>query len=167
MPAAASEAEAFSAGGVVHRLRGGQIEVVLVGRTAQRLWALPKGTPEAGESAEQTACREVQEETGLAVAIVAALGSIFYRYPARDAAGRRVAGMVSKEVAHYLMRQTGGATELHDHEYDRVEWFTLDEAIGRVSYDNERTVLQRAQAVIDELPGPGGHHGASAESAAR
>ena len=61
--------KAISAGGVVFRHGSDGVEIVLCGRTAERLWALPKGTPEPDESLEQTALSEVREETGLQIKI--------------------------------------------------------------------------------------------------
>lgn len=136
---------AMSAGGVVYRAREGIIEVVLVARPADGLWALPKGTPEVGESVEQTALREVREETGLAVVIAGTLGSIRYRYTLRG-------GMqVQKTVHHYLMREVGGDLSLHDHEYEVAAWVDIHEATGRVSYGNERAILERANTLIQEM----------------
>jgi 8-oxo-dGTP pyrophosphatase MutT (NUDIX family) len=134
----------MSAGGVVYREREGIIEVVLVARPADGLWALPKGTPEAGESVEQTALREVREETGLAVVIAGSIGSIRYQYALRGG------GRVQKIVHHYLMRAVGGDVALHDHEYDVVDWVDIHEAVGRVSFANERSILERAGALIQE-----------------
>ena len=65
------QVKANSYGGVVLRSCGiGQYEVDICGRSVNGTWRLPKDTPDPGESAEATACREVQEETGLAVAII-------------------------------------------------------------------------------------------------
>lgn len=136
--------QAMSAGGVVYRERDGITEVVLVARPAEGLWALPKGTPQAGESVEQTALREVREETGLAVVIAGSLGSIRYQYALRGG------GRVQKVVHHYLMRAVGGDTALHDHEYDVVDWVDIHEAVARVSHANERSILERAGALIQE-----------------
>lgn len=136
---------AMSAGGVVYRERDGLIEVVLVARPADGLWALPKGTPEAGESVEQTALREVREETGLHVAIAGPLGSIRYQYAVRGGV------QVQKVVHHYLMRAVGGDLSLHDHEYDVAAWVDIHEATARVSYANERAVLERAGLLIQEM----------------
>jgi 8-oxo-dGTP pyrophosphatase MutT (NUDIX family) len=137
---------AVSAGGVVYRRGEHGPEVILCGRTYESLWALPKGTPEPGESIEQTAEREVREETGLGVCIVRSLGTIEYGF-ARPAQGVRY----EKTVHHFLMRPDGsGATDQHDGEYDRVEWFPAEEAKRVMTHYNERQVLHRALAAIDE-----------------
>ena len=65
------------------------------------LWPLPKGHVEAGETAEQAAVREVEEETGIRAEVVAALGTIDYWFAAE---GRRV----HKTVHHFLLRALSG-----------------------------------------------------------
>jgi 8-oxo-dGTP pyrophosphatase MutT (NUDIX family) len=139
--------QAVSAGGVVYRRGDHGIEIVLCGRTEDRLWGLPKGTPEPGETIDATALREVREETGLGVAIVGDLGSIEYEF-ARPAQGVRF----EKTVHHYLMVPDGsGSTEQHDGEYDRVEWFAAGEALRVMTYRNEAQVVRRALDRIDEM----------------
>lgn len=135
--------EAVSAGGVVFRIRDGTTEVVLVGRPASQLWALPKGTLEPGESLEQAALREVSEETGLEVEIMQPVGQIAYSF-----ALRRERVQVSKVVHHYLMEPRGGNLERHDREYDVVNWYAVGEALRRMTYDNERDIVQRAAVLI-------------------
>src|SRR5438552_1287987 len=56
------------------------MEVALVGRSHAGIWALPKGTPQSGETIEQVAVREAQEETGLQVRLIAYIGSISYSF---------------------------------------------------------------------------------------
>ena len=131
-----------SAGGVVYRqAQNGQIEVALVGRLRPKRWALPKGTPEVGETLEGTALREVGEETGLLVRIKQPLDRIQYRF---------VWGGVRhfKTVHFYLMEMVGGDTANHDGEYDVVEWFPIGEALRRLSYPNEARVVDKAQQVL-------------------
>jgi len=131
-----------SAGGVVYReAEDGQFEVALVGRLRPKRWALPKGTPEVGETLEGTALREVGEETGLLVRIEQPLDRIQYRF---------VWGGVRhfKTVHFYLMEMVGGDTANHDGEYDVVEWFPIGEALRRLSYPNEAHVVDKAQQVL-------------------
>ena len=133
---------AVSAGGVVYRRGGEGIEVVLCGRTAEGIWGLPKGTPDANESLEETAVREVSEETGLRVVIEVKIDTIEYWF-ARE--GVRY----HKFVHHYLMVATGGSLDDHDWEYDRVGWFPLEEACKTLSYGNEVKVVRKAVALIE------------------
>src|SRR5438876_11011512 len=132
---------AYSAGGVVFRLVSMRasdqetlvpasdlaVEVALVGRSHAGIWTLPKGTPQPGETIEQVAVREVQEETGLKVRLIAYIGSISYSF-VRDQI------RYQKQVRHFLLVAIGGDTALHDKEYDMVEWFTLSDAGRRLSY---------------------------------
>jgi len=133
---------AVSAGGVAYRRGREGIEVVLCGRTSEGIWGLPKGTPDAGESLEEAAVREVGEETGLRVAIGAKIDTIEYWF-ARE--GVRY----HKFVHHYLMVPTGGSLEDHDWEYDRVEWLPVEEACKTMSYANEVEVVRKAVALIE------------------
>jgi 8-oxo-dGTP pyrophosphatase MutT (NUDIX family) len=132
-----------SAGGVVYRRGddGAGVEVALVGRLRPKRWALPKGTPEVGETLEGTAVREVGEETGLLVRIEQPLDQIQYWF---------VWGGVRhfKTVHFYLMHVVGGDTADHDGEYDVVEWFPIGEALRRLSYPNEARVVDKAQQVL-------------------
>ena len=139
--------QAVSAGGVLYRAGELGIEIVLCGRAGEGLWALPKGTPEAGESRSETALREVKEETGLGATIVADLGTIEYTF-ARPVQGIRF----EKTVHHFLMRPDGaGAIAEHDGEYDRVEWFQAAAALRVMTYRTEAEVVRRAMDVIEEL----------------
>ncbi len=130
--------DAVSAGGVVWRTADGNIEVVVCGRV-DGLRMLPKGTPNEGEAIEQTALREVREETGLAVVLGESLGAIEYWF---THAGVRY----HKLVHHWLMEPTGGSLDEHDHEFDIVEWMPIDAAFRALSYVNERRVLATAAA---------------------
>lgn len=141
--------QATSAGGIVYRhTEDGEIEIVVCGRTPDKLWGLPKGTPNPGESLEETALREVSEETGLEVAIEQKIGTITYWF-ARPAEGVRF----HKSVHHYLMRTTGGDTANHDYEYDTVVWLPADHALQTLSHENEANILRKALALLPgELP---------------
>ena len=136
---------AMSAGGVVYRRRGERgIDIVLVGRPSEGLWALPKGTPEPGESIEETALREVGEETGLAVTIADRLGTVRYQFTDRDGA------LVDKTVHHFLMEAVGGHIGSHDGEHEVVEWFDIHEAERLLTHRNQLHILSRAAEYIEK-----------------
>jgi 8-oxo-dGTP pyrophosphatase MutT (NUDIX family) len=134
---------ATSAGGVVLREVDGRRQVVLGRRRRERdgaTWSLPKGTPDGNETREATALREVTEETGLQVRIVAPVGDVHYRFVR---GGRRI----DKTVHYFLMEATGGDLADHDHEFEAVAWFDLSEAEALMSYPTERDILARALPV--------------------
>jgi 8-oxo-dGTP pyrophosphatase MutT (NUDIX family) len=128
-----------SAGGVVFRQGEHGLEVLVCGRSNERLWALPKGTPEPGESLDQAARREVREETGVEVEIEALIGDIRYWF-SRPQEGVRYL----KTVRHYLMRPIGGDPSLHDHEFDEVLWLPVAQALKLLTYQNETRILRQA-----------------------
>src|SRR5579871_5969327 len=150
---------AFSAGGVIFRqghaalptpsaeptavsdVTTGEVEVVLVGRSPSGIWALPKGTPRKGETVEQVALREVNEETGLKTRILGSIGSIHYSFVRNNL-------RYEKDVRYFLMEPTGGNLSLHDAEYDEVRWFPLREAYQHLTYESDNHILQQAEALI-------------------
>jgi 8-oxo-dGTP pyrophosphatase MutT (NUDIX family) len=136
-------ATATSAGGVVYRIIDRRPQFVLCGRIDTGAWGLPKGTPDAGETLEQTAVREAQEETGLQVRLVCPLRSIDYWFVVR---GTRF----HKTVHFYLMEAVGGDVTQHDHEYDDVRWFPAEEALERLTYPNEIDIARRGLGILTD-----------------
>lgn len=137
---------AVSCGGVVYRFGAEGPEIVLVSRRQPVLYALPKGTPDPGESDEETALREVREETGLEVRLLGPLGDV--RYWFTDGDGVRV----DKVVHFFLMEATGGDVAAHDHEFDDVGWYHLVEAERLLTHKNQLHILHKAAEVIATLP---------------
>jgi 8-oxo-dGTP pyrophosphatase MutT (NUDIX family) len=139
-----------SAGGlVVDGLDGPRdgLCAALIGRTDRRgrlLWSLPKGHIEQGETPEQTAEREVEEETGITGSVLAPLGSIDYWFVTE---GRRV----HKTVHHYLLRSLGGELSDEDVEVTEVAWVPLSELHSRLAYADERKLAERAGEMIDSM----------------
>ena len=134
---------AYSAGGIVLRDASGGPELVLGRRRRESdgaTWSLPKGTPDTGESPEETALREVTEETGLEVRILDTVGDVHYRF-------MREGRSIDKTVHYYLMEATGGNLADHDHEFDEVRWFGLGEAEAIMSFPTERGIVARALPV--------------------
>jgi 8-oxo-dGTP pyrophosphatase MutT (NUDIX family) len=138
-------ARATSAGGVVVRHGETGTELVLGRRRRERdgvTWSLPKGTPNADETIEQTALREVEEETGLQVRIIAPIGPIEYYFVQ---SGTRI----HKTVHYYLMEAVGGDLRFHDHEFDEVRWVPRGDARQLMTFPTEREVVELAWSLAD------------------
>ena len=127
-----------SYGGVVVR---GEEVMVITPRGRSRVLGLPKGGRNGDETPEQTAAREVREETGIIVEVREPLGDVRYSY---RRGGRRVA----KTVHFYLCDFVSGDTADHDHEVDDARWIPLEEARTRLSYPGERTMIERALSIL-------------------
>lgn len=137
---------ATSAGGIVVRYEGGHPWLVVGSRRRERdgrTWTLPKGTPDVGETTEQTALREVTEETGLVCRITGPLDSIEYDFAQ---SGRRI----HKTVFYFLMEPIGGDLSDHDHEFDEVRWIRFDEARTVLTFESERALVAQASARLSE-----------------
>jgi 8-oxo-dGTP pyrophosphatase MutT (NUDIX family) len=135
---------ATSAGGIVIRHDSGRAWIVVGSRRRERdgrTWTLPKGTPKPGETREETALREVAEETGLQVRITAPFDSIEYRFVQ---GGQRI----HKTVHYYLMDPIGGDLAGHDHEFEQVRWITFDEASTMLTFETERVLVARAAELV-------------------
>jgi 8-oxo-dGTP pyrophosphatase MutT (NUDIX family) len=135
---------ATSAGGIVVRYEGDAPQLVVGCRRRDRdvvTWTLPKGTPNPGETREETATREVREETGLDVRISGPLDSIEYWFVQ---GGTRI----HKTVHYFLMEQTGGDLARHDHEFESVRWIGFDEAQALLTFETERALVARAAEAI-------------------
>ncbi|MAU82931.1 MAG: NUDIX hydrolase [Gordonia sp.] len=139
-----------SAGGLVISdldLPTEELCAALIGRMDRRgrmMWSLPKGHIETGETAEQTAIREVAEETGISGTVVAPLGKIDYWFVSE---GRRI----HKTVHHYLLRSIGGELSDADYEVSEVAWVPLEELPRKLTYSDERRLARMARGVIADL----------------
>jgi 8-oxo-dGTP pyrophosphatase MutT (NUDIX family) len=136
--------EETSAGGLVVDRTGSHPRVALIGRRDRRgrlLWSLPKGHVENGETAEDAAVREVEEETGIRGVVVAPLGTIDYWFVAEN---RRI----HKTVHHYLLEASGGELSDEDVEVDEVAWVPLDELTSHLAYAGERRLAETAADLL-------------------
>jgi 8-oxo-dGTP diphosphatase len=128
-----------AAGGVIWRRRpAGGLEIVLVHRPAYDDWSLPKGKADEGEADEQTALREVEEETGLICRLGPELPTTSYH----DRHDR------PKVVRYWAMTPLSGDAAGH-HEVDQAEWVPADQARHRISYPRDREVIDALEAVVD------------------
>jgi len=133
-----------SSGGAVIDLRDGVPFVAMIATRGRSRWGLPKGAVSPGETSEQAALREVQEETGLDAEVIGLLDTIEYFFRAGDV-------LIKKSVDFYLMRFTGGTMTPQLSEVDDVEWVALSEAIQRASFDSERKLLSLALEQIESV----------------
>jgi 8-oxo-dGTP pyrophosphatase MutT (NUDIX family) len=136
--------EETSAGGLVVDRSDGRPRVALIGRRDRRgrlLWSLPKGHLETGETAEDAAVREVEEETGIRGVVMAPLGTIDYWFVAEN---RRI----HKTVHHYLLEASGGELCDDDIEVDEVAWVPLDEVGDHLAYAGERRLAETAAGML-------------------
>lgn len=140
--------EETSAGGLV--LDPSHRRAAVIGRLDRRnrlLWSLPKGHIEEGETAEQTAIREVEEETGVSAKVLRPLGDIDYWFVAE---GKRI----HKTVHHFLLEWISGELSDEDVEVTEVAWVPVEQLPDTLAYPDERKLVSRAAALLAELESP-------------
>jgi 8-oxo-dGTP pyrophosphatase MutT (NUDIX family) len=106
-------------------------------------WTLPKGAREEGETLAETALREVREETGLEAELIGPLDTIDYWFVWAPERTR-----YHKFVHYFLMRFAGGDFSQRDHEMEDAAWFEPAEARRRMSFANERKLLDLIPEVL-------------------
>lgn len=121
-----------TAGGIVFRRRkgDGEIEILLI-QDAKNRWTIPKGHIEEGESAKETAEREIREETGLQEMKVSSwLGKINFRY-------RRQQSLVLMTTEIFLVQAQGDTEKLKPEEWmNGIKWFPAAEALDKIEYED-------------------------------
>jgi 8-oxo-dGTP pyrophosphatase MutT (NUDIX family) len=137
----------FSAGGVLVRtIRGRPMLAAIRPRGREDVWALPKGRIDAGETAAETAVREVREETGVSGRLVEKLGDVRYVYTAswQGGSGERI----FKVVSFFLLRagrgRIGAIEEAMRIEVAEARWLPLAEAPRLLAYGGEREMAAKA-----------------------
>jgi 8-oxo-dGTP pyrophosphatase MutT (NUDIX family) len=139
----------FSAGGVLVRRLNGRWMVAAIrpGGRPEGLWALPKGQIDEGERGEETALREVAEETGAHGRSLGKLGDIRYWFYWE---GERVLKVVSFFLVRYAGGRLGDVPAEHRHEVADVRWLPLDDAPSLLAYRGEQEMAVKAQARLAE-----------------
>ena len=131
-----------SAGGVVFRRRGSKIEIALISVGDECRWQLPKGMVDQREPPEITAVREVREETGLEVEMVAPIETIEYWYFSTNRQGRV---RFHKFVHFYLFRYKSGDVRDHDHEVNEARWVEINRACAILAFKSEKKIVELAR----------------------
>ena len=111
------------------------------------MWALPKGLIGSGESAADTALREVAEETGVHGRLVEKLGDVRYVYTWK---GERVFKVVSFFLVRYSAGRLGDITDEFRHEVAETRWVPLEDAPRLLTYGGEREMAAKALQLMDE-----------------
>jgi 8-oxo-dGTP pyrophosphatase MutT (NUDIX family) len=148
----------FSAGGVVLRHVRGRWRLAAIepaGRPksgTKTIFALPKGLVDAGERPEQTALREVREETGVEATLIGKLGDIKYVYTRSWAGGERVFKVVSFYLLKYESGKLGEIAPEMRIEVGSAEWIPLEDAPRRLAYKGEREMAAKALEYVTRNP---------------
>jgi 8-oxo-dGTP pyrophosphatase MutT (NUDIX family) len=139
----------FSAGAVaVRRLRGRWwLAAIRPGGRTKPVWALPKGNLGAGESPEETAVRELTEETGLEGVPQGKLGDVKYVYTRR---GERIFKVVSFYLVRYRKGRIDDVTSEFRHEVEEARWLPLEEAPRLLAYGGEKEMAKKALAALEK-----------------
>lgn len=133
----------WSAGGIVlRRGESGGLEVLVIQHSAHGGWGFPKGWVEPGETPQQAAVREVEEESGARAGIIADLPLTRYFYVNREKQ------RVSKTVTWYLMRYIGEGNQTHAYEVSAVAWMPLEAVHARLTYKNDKDLFSVALGEI-------------------
>jgi len=139
----------FSAGGVVYRKSDGKMSILVAQHSQHHGWVFPKGLIEKKESGirnqesgretkEETALREVEEETGIKGKIIKSLTPITYWYVFEKE-------KIKKTVYYFLMEFVEGDTKNHDWEMENVEWIPIEKVEEKLTYKSDRQVWQEAK----------------------
>ncbi|MEO5949616.1 MAG: NUDIX domain-containing protein [Candidatus Saccharimonas sp.] len=135
-----------TAGGIVfrHGEKPGEIEILLI-QDAKDRWTIPKGHIEEGETALVTARREIGEEAGLhELDMLGWLGKIHFRY-------RRIERLVLMTTQIYLVRVRTNGDEIKKEEWmNGIKWFTFNEALDLIEYDDIAKLMLKAKTRIRE-----------------
>lgn len=137
----------ISAGGLVFKQEGNKVKVLMIEDRYQKI-TIPKGKQEPGETLEETAIREIREETGIDGRIIQFLDKIHYQYT------NPKHGKIDKGVTYYLVESTGGNMEAQVEEINQVFWAELEEAKEiqkKKGYDNNEQIFDNAYRYLKQL----------------
>lgn len=135
----------FSAGGIVSRKENGKTLILVAQHSQHHGWVFPKGLIgdyKSGETKEETALREVEEETGITAKIIKTLTPTSYWYVFE---GEKI----KKTVYYFLMDYVEGDTKNHDNEMENVEWILAKDVEQKLTYKSDKAIWISAQKLIE------------------
>lgn len=140
-----------SAGGVIYKANESGFQVILISHHNQKgrlIWCLPKGSIEQGESLQETAVREVREETGASGRLLDKIGQIQYWFYSKEEETK-----IFKTVHFYLLEYLEGNEKDHDSEVDEARWVALEEGLQMLTHNSERAIMEKAARYLTALHG--------------
>ena len=134
-----------TAGGVIYRINNqGELEILLVADHFDR-WTIPKGHIEEGETAQETAIREVGEEAGVhQLEPICWLGKIHFRY-------RRENILVLMSTQIYLFKALGDTNDIQKEDWmNGIKWFSYDEAVDIIAYKDIAKLIRLGRRRLEQ-----------------
>lgn len=128
-----------SCGAVIYRKYHGNTEILLVRNIKSGHWSFPKGHVEEGETEEETARREIKEETGLDVLLDTDFRETVIYSPKKNTK-KTVVYFVGRAISHELIPQR--------EEISQLRWQEIGQAAGVLSYENDRVIVNKAKSFI-------------------
>lgn len=129
-----------SCGAIILNEQSKELKVLLLKHNAGH-WAFAKGHVEGNETEEQTALREIKEETSLDVTLDTNFRTTVRYSPMED---------VEKEVVYFLAYKTEGNETPQLEEISQMKWLNLEEAMNTVTYERDKEILQKVEKYLEE-----------------
>lgn len=130
-----------SCGAVVYRKFHGNIELLLIKNANGGHWSFPKGHVEPNETEEETAKREIMEETGIDVIIDTTFRQVITYTPKKD---------ISKDVVYFLAKAINYDYIPQEEEIAQINWVEINHASTILSFENDKQIVNKAKAVIKD-----------------
>ena len=131
-----------SCGAIVFRKYHGNTELLLIKHTIGGHWSFPKGHVEAGETEEETALREIMQETSVEVELCPGFREMVTYSPKRD---------VQKDVIYFLGRAKNFDYVPQESEIAQIKWVEINLAHAFLTYDNDKQLVNKAKPLIRDL----------------
>lgn len=130
-----------SCGAIVYRRYHGNIEILLIKHINSGHWSFPKGHMEQGETESQTAVREIKEETDIDVLIDTSFRETVSYSPKKD---------TLKTVVYFLAKARSSVYVPQKEEISEIRWVAVDYASNILTYENDKTIVNKAKSAIKE-----------------
>ena len=128
-----------SCGAIVYRKFHGNTEILLIKHVNSGHWSFPKGHVEEGETEEETALREVKEETGIDILVDTSFRETVQYYPRKD---------TQKIVVYFLGKARNYDFVPQEEEIAAIKWVEIGNAAAMLTYENDKTIVAKAKVEI-------------------